>query len=268
MTIAADPKHLGARVGAISVLHTWGSSLTHHPHVHMIVPGGGLSLDGLRWVACRPDFFLHVRVLSRLFRRLFLEKLLAAFDAGQLQFVGGQAGLAAGDAFKAFLAPLRKAKWVVYSKPPFGGPAAVLAYLARYTHRVAIANSRLIALRDGAVTFKWKDYRLEGRDRQKTMTLPVAEFIRRFLIHVLPTGFHRIRHYGLFASGVRAQNIARVRQLLTPAAPARPNQAADDPREADPPNPHPCPCCGGRMIVVETFGRAGPSPNRIRIDTS
>jgi hypothetical protein len=164
MTIAADPKHLGARVGAISVLHTWGSALTHHPHVHMIAPGGGLSLDGLRWVACRPGFFLHVCVLSRLFRRLFLEKLLAAFDAGQLLFFGAKANLAARDAFTAFLAPLRKAEWVVYAKRPFGGPAAVLAYLARYTHRVAIANSRLIALRDGAVTFKWKDYRLEGRD--------------------------------------------------------------------------------------------------------
>jgi hypothetical protein len=209
-----------------------------------------------------------VRVLSRLFRRLFLEKLMAAFDAGQLQFLGVHADLSARDAFTAFLAPLRKAEWVVYAKRPFGGPAAVLAYLARYTHRVAIANSRLIALEDGAVTFKWKDYRIKGRDRQKTMTLPVAEFIRRFLIHVLPSGFHRIRHYGLLASGARAQNIARVRQLLTPAAQSNPNEAADDPGEADPPNPYPCPCCGGRMIVVETFGRAGPSPSRIRIDTS
>jgi hypothetical protein len=270
MTIAADPKHLGARVGAISVLHTWGSALTHHPHVHMIVPGGGLSLDGQRWVACRPRFFLHVRVLSRLFRRLFLEKLLATFDAGQLQFVGRRAGLAARDAFKAFLAPLRKAKWVVYAKRPFGGPAAVLAYLARYTHRVAIANSRLIALRDGAVAFRWKDYRIKRRDRQKTMTLRVSVFIRRFLIHVLPSGFHRIRHYGLLASGARAQNIARVRQLLTPAAQSNPNDA--DPGEADPLNPYPCPCCGGRMIVVDTFGRIGAqrhaSPSRIRIDTS
>src|SRR6202041_1820459 len=195
-TIAADPKHLGAEIGVTAVLHTWGQNLDHHPHLHCIVPGGGLSPDRSRWVACRPGFFLHVRVLSRLFRRLFLEKFLAAFDAGQLQFVGGHADLAARDAFTAFLAPLRKAEWVVYAKRPFGGPAAVLAYLARYTHRVAIANSRLIALRDGAVTFKWKDYRLEGRDRQKTMTLPVAEFIRRFVIHVLPSDFHRIRHYG------------------------------------------------------------------------
>ena len=172
------------------------------------------------------------------------------------------------DAFTAFLAPLRKAEWVVYSKRPFGGPAAVLAYLARYTHRVAIANSRLIALRDGAVTFRWKDYRIKDRDRQRTMTLPVSEFIRRFLLHVLPSGFHRIRHYGLLASGARARNIARVRQLLTPAAQSNPNEAADDPGEPDPPNPYPCPCCGGRMIVVETFGRAGPSSSRIRIDTS
>jgi hypothetical protein len=268
MTIAADPKHLGARVGAMSVLHTWGSALTHHPHVHMIAPGGGLSLDGQRWVPCRPGFFLPVRVLSRLFRRLFLEKLLAAFDAGQLQFFGAHADLAARDAFSAFLAPLHKAEWVVYSKRPFGGPEAVLAYLARYTHRVAIANSRLIALRDGAVEFKWKDYRIKGRDRQKTMTLPVDEFIRRFLIHVLPTGFHRIRHYGLLASGARAQNIARVRQLLTPAAPVDPTDGADHSNETDPPNPYPCPCCGGRMFVVETFKRAGASPSRIRIDTS
>jgi Putative transposase len=184
-----------------------------------------------------------VRVLSRLFRRLFLEKLLAAFDAGQLQFVGSHADLSARDAFTAFLAPLRKAEWVVYSKQPFGGPAAVLAYLARYTHRVAIANSRLIALQDGAVTFKWKDYRIKGRDRQKTMTLPVAEFIRRFLIHVLPSGFHRIRRHGLLASGARAQNIARVRQLLAPTVQSNPNEAADDPGEADPPNLYPCPCC-------------------------
>jgi hypothetical protein len=268
ITIAADPKHLGARVGALSVLHTWGSALTHHPHVHMIAPGGGLSLDSQRWVACRPGFFLPVRVLSRLFRRLFLEKLLAAFDAGQLRFVGDHADLAARDAFTAFLAPLCKAEWVVYAKRPFGGPEAVLAYLARYTHRVAIANSLLIALQDGVVTFKWKDYRLEWRDRHKTMTLPVPEFIRRFLIHVLPDGFHRIRYYGLFASGARARNIARVRQLLTPATQSAPADDADDPGQADPPNLYPCPCCGGRMIRIETFGRAGAPPSRIRIDTS
>lgn len=273
ITIAADPRHLGARVGAISVLHTWGSALTHHPHVHMIAPGGGLSLDGLRWVACRPGFFLPVRVLSRLFRRLFLEKLMAAFDAGQLQFVGVHADLSARDAFMAFLAPLRATEWVVYCKRPFGGPEAVLAYLARYTHRVAISNSRLIALQDGAVAFRWKDYRIKGRDRQKTMTLPVPEFIRRFLLHVLPSGFHRIRHYGLFASGARAQNIAQARRLLAKAARPRQDAAAHDPGDDAPStSSRPCPCCGGRMIIIKTFERGGyqrpAAPSKIRIDTS
>ncbi len=214
ITIAADPKHLGARIGITSVLHTWGSALTHHPHVHMIVPGGGISLDGKRWVSCRPGFFLPVRVLSRLFRRLFLEKLIAAHQAGRLKFFGDHAALADAQAFAAYLAPLRKAEWVVYAKRPFGGPQAVLAYLSRYTHRVAISNSRLIAFDRNGVTFKWKDYRIEGRDRYKLMTLATDEFIRRFLIHVLPHGFHRIRHYGLFASGTRADNIARARELL------------------------------------------------------
>jgi hypothetical protein len=273
ITIAADPQHLGARVGAISVLHTWGSALTHHPHIHMIAPGGGVSLDGLRWVACRPGFFLPVRVLSRLFRRLFLEKLIVAFDAGQLQFFGAHADLAARDAFTAFLTPLRTTEWVVYAKRPFGGPEAVLAYLARYTHRVAISNSRLIALHDGAIAFKWKDYRLEGRDRTKTMTLDAAEFIRRFLIHVLSTGFHRIRHYGLFASGARAHNIAVARQLLAVTLQPDRNGDVNDGNDAEPASPsRPCPCCGGRMIVIETFerGRAqhGSSLSQIRIDTS
>jgi putative transposase/transposase-like zinc-binding protein len=213
-TIAADAKHLGARVGITSVLHTWGSAMTHHPHVHMIVPGGGVSLDGERWVACRPGFFLPVRVLSRLFRRLFLEKILAAHQANNLKFFGDHATLADPQAFAAYLAPLRRTEWVVYAKRPFGGPQAVLAYLSRYTHRVAIANSRLIACDRSGVTFRWKDYRAEGRDRQKVMTLSTGEFIRRFLIHVLPHSFHRIRHYGLFASGTRADNIARGRRLL------------------------------------------------------
>jgi Putative transposase len=195
ITIAADPKHLGARVGITSVLHTWGSAMTHHPHVHMIVPGGGISLDGERWVACRPGFFLPVRVLSRLFRRLFLERLLAAHH--RLKFFGNHVALADPQAFARYLAPLRRAEWVVNAKRPFGGPQAVLAYLSRYTHRVAIANSRLIAFDRTAVTFRWKDYRVDRRDRQKVMTLATAEFIRRFLIHVLPQGFHRIRHYGL-----------------------------------------------------------------------
>src|ERR1700716_878002 len=212
LTIAADPKHLGARIGITSVLHNWGSAMTHHPHVHMIVPGGGLSMDGSRWISCKPDFFLPVLVLAKLFRRLMLEKLLAAHQAGRLQFFGSLAYLADGKAFAAYLAPLRRAEWVVYAKRPFGGPQAVLAYLSRYTHRVAIANSRLIACDRSSVTFRWKDYRADGR--QKVMILATVEFIRRFLIHVLPHGFHRIRHYGLFASGTRADNIARARRLL------------------------------------------------------
>ena len=276
ITIAADPEHLGARVGVLSVLHTWGSALTHHPHVHMIVPGGGISLDGKRWLSCRPGFFLPVRVLSRLFRRLLLQKLIAAHRAGALQFFGNHAPLTDAKAFAAYLAPLRNAKWVVYSRRPFGGPREVLRYLARYTHRVAISNSRLIALDDNGVTFKWKDYRLEGRERYKVMTLATHEFIRRFLIHVLPSGFHRIRYYGLLAGTTRAQNIARARQLL--AVPILPIEAinATSTEANEPQTPkHPCPCCGGRMIIIETFQR-GCSPHHrptapgaaIRIDTS
>ncbi|HVO22697.1 MAG TPA: IS91 family transposase [Candidatus Margulisiibacteriota bacterium] len=271
LTIAADPKHLGARVGITCVLHTWGSALTHHPHVHMIVPGGGISPDGSRWVSCRPGFFLPVRVLSRLFRRLFLQKIAAAHK--QLQFFGNHAPLANAKTFAAYLAPLRKTEWVVYSKRPFGGPEAVLAYLSRYTHRVAIANSRLIAFDHSAVTFKWKDYRIKGRDRYKRMTLTADEFIRRFLIHVLPDGFHRIRHYGLLASASRADNLARARQLL--AAAARQTQS-DDAQTSAPDDArtlsHPCPCCGGRMLIIESF-EPGCSPRfhpaaRCRIDTS
>jgi hypothetical protein len=269
-TIAADPKHLGARVGITSVLHTWGSALTHHPHVHMIVPGGGISLDGERWVACRPGFFLPVRVLSRLFRRLFLEKLIAAHQAGHLMFFGDHAALTNARTFAAYLAPLRRAEWVVYAKRPFGGPQAVLAYLSRYTHRVAIANSRLIACDRSGVTFQWKDYRAEDRDRHKVMTLATAEFIRRFLIHVLPHGFHRIRHYGLLASGTRADNIARARELLAvPNSQAEPTGAAVDPGKPT------CPCCGGRMIIIEVFERGATPRHRptappiaIRVDTS
>ena len=264
ITIAADPKHLGARIGILSVLHTWGSALTHHPHVHMIVPGGGISLDGKRWIACRPDFFLPVRVLSRLFRRLVLEKLDAAHHAGQLQFFGKHAALANAQAFAAYLAPLRNSEWVVYSKRPFGGPEEVLRYLARYTHRVAISNRRLVAVDDKSVTFKWKDYRIEGPDRYKLMTLDTHEFIRRFLMHVLPGGFHRIRYYGLLASAIRADNIARARELL--AVPLLPIDAikatATKPDEPKTPE-HPCPCCGGRMIIIETFER-GASPDTAR----
>jgi putative transposase/transposase-like zinc-binding protein len=276
ITIAADPEHLGARIGVLSVLHTWGSALTHHPHVHMIVPGGGFSLDGTKWVSGRPGFFLPVRVLSRLFRRLFLEKLVAAHAAGELQFFGEHAALSERKAFATYLAPLRSREWVVYSKRPFGGPEDVLRYLARYTHRVAISNRRLIACDDNGVTFKWKDYRREGHERYKLMTLATHEFIRRFLIHVLPAGFHRIRYYGLLASPARAGNIARVRQLL--AGPLLPIEAikaattdADEPQAPE----HPCPCCGGRMIIIETFERGATPQNRptaptvaIRIDTS
>jgi hypothetical protein len=273
ITIAADPEHLGARIGVLSVLHTWGSALTHHPHVHMIVPGGGISLDGNKWVACRPGFFLPVRVLSRLFRRLFLQKLVAAHKAAELQFFNDHAALANPQAFAAFLAPLRNSEWVVYSKRPFGGPKEVLRYLARYTHRVAISNRRLIAFDHKGVTFKWKDYRIEGRDRYKVMTLATDEFIRRFLIHVLPDGFHRIRHYGLFANGSRADNIAQARKLLAvPTPKIKADQAADTIEPAA--LSHPCPCCGGRMIIIETFERGTtpryrPTPaTAIRIDTS
>ena len=265
LTIAADPKHLGARIGVTAVLHTWGSAMTHHPHVHGIVPGGGISLDGSSWVRCRPGFLLPVRVLSKLFRRLMLNKLAAAHAAGKLRFFGQHARLADAAAFAACLAPLRTTKWFVYAKRPFAGPQAVLAYLARYTHRVAIANSRLIAADDDGVTFTWKDYRFEGCDRHKTMTLAPDEFIRRFLLHVLPKGLHRIRHYGLLASAARKANIARARALL--AAPEPETVRDETTSAAAAPIDHrpPCPCCGGRMIIVETFERGGgprgpPSP--------
>jgi hypothetical protein len=274
LTIAADPKHLGARIGFMSVLHTWGSALTHHPHVHMVVPGGGLSPDGSRWIACRPRYFLTVEVLSALFRRLLLEMLVAAHHAGRLQFFGANARLADKTAFATYLRPLRKIDWVVYAKEPFAGPRQVLRYLSRYTHRIAISNRRLISADETGVTFKYKDYRIDGPARYKTMTLAPHEFIRRFLIHVLPKGFHRIRHYGLLASTNRAANIAHARELL--AAPSRPKEpeapaAADQPRVL----PRPCPCCGGRMIVIETFEpgcepkhRPTPAPTPIKIDTS
>ena len=276
LTIAADPKHLGARIGILSVLHSWGSAMNHHPHAHMIVPGGGLSLDGQRWLSCRPLFLLSVEVLSALFRGLFLDKLRAAYQAGALQFFGKHTRLIDPRAFAAYLAPLWNTKWVVYCKRPFGGPKQVLRYLARYTHRVAISNRRLIACDENGVTFKWKDYRIEGPDRYKVMTLATHEFIRRFLMHVLPAGFHRIRYYGLLATGKRAENLARARELLMP--PIIPVDAikAIDPHPAEPEKPtHSCPCCGGRMIIIERFQRGAtphyrPSPPTpaIRIDTS
>ena len=259
ITIAADPKHLGARIGLTAVLHTWGSALTHHPHVHCVVPGGGISLDGERWISCRPGFFLPVRVLSRLFRRLFLEKLVAVHEAGRLHFFGKHRHLVDSQAFAAHLSPLRKLEWVVYAKRPFAGPEAVLAYLSRYTHRVAISNSRLVALDDHGVTFKWKDYRAKGRHRQKVMTLATHEFIRRFLIHVLPLGFHRIRHYGLFANGGRAGNLALARQLLAMPPPETRTDDAESDDDAEPPAlAQPCPHCGGRMIIIETFEPGHP----------
>lgn len=258
-TIAADPKRLGAKVGTTSVLHTWGSALTHHPHIHMIVPGGGLSPDGTRWVACRPGFFLHVRVLSRLFRRLFLQGLMDLHRAGKLTFFGNLEGLAAADAFATWLAPFRKSGWVVYAKPPFGGPEAVLAYLSRYTHRVAISNARLVSADAETVAFRWKDYRIKSGNRQKVKRLATPEFIRRFLIHVLPDGFHRIRHYGLLASSTRKVNIPKIRALL----------CIQRPEHATAPEPEaevipltlrePCPCCGGPMRIIEIF-RRGQKP--------
>jgi len=213
-TIAADPNHLGAQIGATLVLHTWGSSMTHHPHVHGIVPGGGFSIDGEQWVACRPGFFLPVRVLSRLFRRLFLERLIQAYKENQLQFFKELQPLKREHTFMEWIKPLRLCEWVVYAKRPFAGPEAVLSYLARYTHRVAISNSRLLSCNDGSVTFKWKDYRKKGKYRYKTMMLTVDEFIRRFMLHVLPSGFHRIRHYGLLANAHRKDNLVKARKLI------------------------------------------------------
>ncbi|QNT69678.1 IS91 family transposase [Defluviicoccus vanus] len=261
--IAADPNHLGAEIGLVAVLHTWGQTLQHHPHVHCVVPGGGPSPDGTRWVACRPGFFLPIRVLSRLFRRLFLDELRAAFDAGQLGLFGDLAHLADPAGFARRLRDLRRAEWIVYAKPPFGGPEQVLAYLARYTHRVAIANSRLMTVTEDDVTFRWKDYRHHGKS--KVMALDADEFIRRFLLHTLPDGFHRIRHYGFLANGHRAAKLALCRELLAarpiiePATPTEPKQAtiAFDR----------CPCCGGAMITFAILLRPPPRPS-FRQDTS
>lgn len=259
LTIAGDPKHLGARIGATLVLHTWGSALTHHPHVHGIVPGGGLAPDGKRWIACRPGFFLSVRVLSRLFRRRFLEELQRVHLAGQLQFFGANAQLADAKVFAQWMAPLRKCEWVVYAKRPFAGPQAVLAYLSRYTHRVAISNSRLLAMDERGVTFRWKDYRVKdggkGKTRHKTMTLGADEFMRRFLLHVLPSGFHRIRHYGLLANGSRKACLAWVRTLLArPSTPPMVTEGADNGHDGDKPR-FVCAHCGAAMIILQTLVR-------------
>jgi hypothetical protein len=247
-TIAADPKHLGAKLGFTSVLHTWGSALTHHPHIHCIVPGGGLSADGERWISCKRGFFLPVRVLSRLFRRLFLERLSQAHGDGRLNFYHQLAELADPSTFAGYLAPLRRTDWVVYAKRPFAGPEAVLAYLSRYTHRIAIANSRLLHYDGDTVTFKWKDYRAKHRDRYKTMRLETGEFIRRFLIHVLPSGFHRIRHYGLFASHVRRDNLLQIRQLLI--QPDVEGSDAEPANDDDPNCAFVCRSCGTPMMVI------------------
>lgn len=263
-TIAADPKHLGAEIGLLAVLHTWGQNLHHHPHVHCVVPGGGPSLDGTRWVACRPGFFLPVRVLSRLFRRLFLDELRVAFEAGDLGFFGELAGLAEPAAFAHRLRAARQVDWVVYAKPPFGGPAQVLAYLGRYTHRVAIANSRLIGVTGTDVTFRWKDYRHHGK--AKVMTLDADEFIRRFLLHTLPDGFHRIRHYGFLANGHRAAKLALCRKLLEVPCPPPTDQPADDtvlPRQSKR-----CPCCGGAMVVLAILPSPAPRRPSFRDDSS
>ncbi len=263
LTIAADPKHLGARIGVTMVLHTWGSAMTHHPHVHCIVPGGGLAGDGQRWIACRPGFFLPVRVLSRLFRRLFIDKLSEAHHAGELSFFGEHAALADAKVFSDWLTPWRQREWVVYAKRPFAGPAAVLAYLSRYTHRVAIANSRLIAADAHGVTFTWKDYRHKGRTRYKTMRLDTDEFIRRFLIHVLPSGLHRIRHYGLFANATRRDNLAQVRELLTRQTTKTHTEGlthsidcAGRGEQVEPTHAtYVCPHCGAPMRIIDTFAR-------------
>ena len=275
LTIAADPKHLGARIGFTSVLHTWGSAMTHHPHVHMIVPGGGLSMDGSRWVAAKPSFFLPRHVLSDLFRGLMLSKLLMAHAAGRLQFFGPHAHLANIKAFRSFLAPLRRKRWYLYAKRPFAGPKAVLAYLSRYTHRVAISNSRLIKADAAGVTFRVKNYRAKGPARHTSMTLATGEFIRRFLIHVLPHGFHRVRHYGLFAGSAKADCIATARKLLDMPVPRVSAEADSKGKATDDTLDPPCPCCGGRMRIIEVFKRGqtpkhqpSPRPIAIRIDTS
>ena len=263
LEIAADPKRLGARIGITAVLHTWGSAMTHHPHVHMIVPGGGISEDGTRWIRSRASFLVRVDVLSKMFRGKFIAMLSAAHADGKLHFFKTNAGLADRKTFKGFLGPLRHIDWVVYCKPPFAGPMQVLRYLSRYTHRVAISNQRLVATGDGGIAFRWKDYRADHAARWKTMTLAPAEFIRRFLIHVLPKRFHRIRHYGLFANGNRRETIAKARRLLgvavaeavKAAEPSSGGAGVEEPCIA----PRPCPCCGGRMLIIETFAR-GETP--------
>ncbi|CAI07194.1 transposase (plasmid) [Aromatoleum aromaticum EbN1] len=266
--IAADPRHLGAELGFIAILHTWGQNMLHHPHLHCVVPGGGVSADGERWIACRRGFFLPVRVLSRLFRHLFLKRLQQAFDAGELHFFNALAALHAPAVFARHLARARRSEWVVFAKPPFGGPQQVLEYLGRYTHRVAISNNRLVACTDDEVSFRWKDYRHHGRN--KVMRLEAHEFIRRFLLHVLPAGFHRIRHYGFLANRLRASALAHCRALLSAPAPEPQTDAPRDYRERYQQltgrSLRDCPQCGrGHMVCLETFlpGALPRAPPRV-----
>jgi hypothetical protein len=279
LTIAADPAHLGARIAITAVLHTWGSAMMHHPHVHMIVPGGGVSPDGATWIRAKAKFLLPVRVLSALFRRRMIEALVVAHKAGKLQFFNELVPLANGAAFIDHLEPLKAKKWHVYAKRPFGGPKAVLAYLARYTHRVAISSRRLVKTDATGVTFKVKDYRVDGPGRYTTLTLGPHEFIRRLLMHVLPKGLHRIRHYGLLANGQREANLAKARALLRvkeidPTDDAL-RRADAEPADTPTVHPRPCPCCGARMLIIETFEgvcrlrpHSSPSSGRPRGDTS
>lgn len=265
-TIAADPRHLGGEIGFLAILHTWGQALTHHPHIHCLVPGGALSADG-RWLNCRPRFFLPIHVLSRLFRRLFLERLQAAYKAGRLRFSGRLDRFGDTHAFAAAVQRLRRQTWIVYAKPPFGSPEHVLAYLGRYTHRVAIANSRLVSADQTSVTFRWRDYRHGNAPR--LMSLDPHEFIRRFLIHSLPDGFHRIRHYGFLANGCRRSRLAIIRQRLvttepTPAAAAAEAATRPLPRF----DPTVCPCCGGVLRITATLPRGHTGPSRPQPDTS
>jgi putative transposase/transposase-like zinc-binding protein len=256
-TIAADPKHLGAEIGFFAVLHSWGQNMLFHPHLHCLVPGGGISPDGTRWLPCRPGFFLPVRVLSRLFRRFFLTYLQEAFDAGQLHFFSSLEALHDPEDFARYLNPIRKQEWVVYAKPPFAGPQQVVDYVGRYTHRVAISNHRLVEIEDGQVKFQWRDYR--DHNQQKTLTLSAEEFIRRFLLHVLPRGFHRIRYYGFLGNRYRKEKLEHCRQLLNMTPP---NESSSQPQPREDYRDRyerltghslrECPVCHrGRMIVVE-----------------
>ena len=266
--IGANPKHLGAETGAVAILHTWGQTLTHHPHVHCIVPGGGLASDG-SWIASKPNFFLPVHVLSRCFRRLFLERLRTAFDAGQIAFLGELAGLNDPSAFANYLEPVSKIPWIVFAKRPFAGPAPILDYLGRYTHRVAIANGRLLDCRDGRVSFRWKDYR--AQNKCKAMTLDADEFIRRFLMHVLPKGFRRIRHFGFLANARRAEKLARIRVALAcpePERPAEPENYRERCAQLTGKRIDICPFCGGHMIDVGSWPRRSPPRPTPRCDTS